>query len=54
MTPLSKNEIDELYSYESAICEVIKNERECGIGFFCELKNNEIPLRKLYLQVILY
>ena len=51
--PMYKTEIDELYSYESALCKInckiyinsrIKN--GLGTGFFCELNNNFIPFKK--------
>ena len=51
--PISKNEIDELYTYESAICkirvETLKNGEKkvnFGTGFFCEIHDKNIPFNK--------
>ena len=51
--PMTKNEIDELYLYESAICRIkfqnLKNGQiveGSGTGFFCEIDDNDIPFRK--------
>ena len=51
--PMTKNEIDELYSYESAICRIkfqnLKNGQileGSGTGFFCEIDDDNIPFRK--------
>ncbi len=51
--PISKNEIDELYRYESAICkirvETLKNGEKkvnFGTGFFCEIHDKNIPFNK--------
>ena len=45
--PMTKNEIDELYSYETAICRIklqnLENEEiieGSGTGFFCEIDDN--------------
>ena len=50
---ISKNEIDELYTYESAICkirvETLKNGEKkvnFGTGFFCEINDKNIPFNK--------
>ena len=49
----SKKEIDELYSYESAICKIkiqyIENgqiKEGLGTGCFCEISDNFIPFKK--------
>ena len=49
----SKKEIDELYSYESAICKIkiqyIENgqiKEGLGTGCFCEIYDNDIPFKK--------
>ena len=51
--PPTKNELDELYSYESAICKIefktIKDGKivdSSGIGFFCEINDDNIPFKK--------
>ena len=51
--PIAKNEIDELYSYEPALCklkfEVLKNGEKIkafGTGFFCEIHDKNIPFNK--------
>ena len=51
--PMTKNEIDELYSYESAICKIkyktLKNGKiidAFGTGFFCEINDDKIPFKK--------
>ena len=51
--PMSKNEMDDLYSYESAVCkitfETIKNDEKikgCGAGFFWEINDKNIPFNK--------
>ncbi len=51
--PMTKNEVDELYSYESAICkikyETLINSKivECFCtGFFCEINDINFPFRK--------
>ena len=43
--PMTKNEIDELYKYESAICK-IKIKNIIGTGFFCEINDDNIPFNK--------
>ena len=43
---LTKEEIDELYSYESAICKINFGTSGSGIGFFCEINDDEIPFKK--------
>ena len=59
--PMTKDEMDELYSYESAICKIkfqtiINGQIKDGIGtgFFLEMNDNNIPFKKLYLQIIMY
>jgi len=42
--PITKEEIDELYSYESAICKI--NFETSGIGFFCEINDDDFPFKK--------
>ena len=49
--PMSKSEIDELYSHETSMCK-IKYENEKGenrirTGFFCEINNKDIPFKKV-------
>ena len=51
--PIIKEELDELYSYESALCKIkfeilINGELNQGIGtgFFCEINDNSIPFKK--------
>ena len=51
--PMTKNETDELYSYESAICKInfktIKNgeiKDGKGTGFFLEINDDNIPFKK--------
>ena len=51
--PLSKNESDDLYSYEPAICKIEfkafkdgKIQKGSGTGFFCEINDMNIPFRK--------
>ena len=48
--PTTKSEIDELYSYGSAMCKItIKNNQIIvgfGSGFFCEINDNNIPFKK--------
>ena len=43
--PMAKDEWEELYSYESAICR-IKFNNIIGTGFFCEIDDNKIPFKK--------
>ena len=43
--PLTKDEVDELYSYEAAICK-IKLETHSGSGFFCEINDDAITFKK--------
>ena len=47
--PMGKKEIDELFEKESSICKIeFKNGEKTGYGtgFFCEIKNDNIPLKK--------
>ena len=51
--PMSKNEVDDLYSYESAICRITFETIQDGIelkglgtGFFCEINDSNIPFNK--------
>ena len=51
--PLSKDESDELYTYEPALCKIEfkafkdgKIKKGSGTGFFCEINNINIPFRK--------
>ena len=47
--PMTKEETDELYSYESAICKIKlpHNIKYCsGTGFFCEIYDDTIPFKK--------
>ena len=51
--PMNKNEIDDLYSYESAICKIKFKAFEdgqikegIGTGFFLEINDNNIPFKK--------
>ena len=50
-TPMSKSEIDELYSNESSMCKIkVKNEKGnnvIGTGFFCEINDKDIPFKKV-------
>ena len=53
IAPKTKKEIDELYSYESALCkirfETLKNGEKAygvGTGFFCEIKEKDISFNK--------
>ena len=43
--PVLKDEVDELYSYESAVCK-IKINGKSGTGFFCEINDKNIPFKK--------
>ena len=46
--PETKDEIDDLYLNESAMCKIIykkNSERGYGTGFFCEI-NADIPIKK--------
>ena len=52
-SPMSKNEVNDLYSYESAVCkitfETIKDGEKIkgsGTGFFCEINDKNIPFNK--------
>ena len=49
--PMSKSEIDALYSYESSMCKIKykneKGENRIGTGFFCEINNKDIPFKKV-------
>ena len=51
--PTTKNEVIELYSYESAVCKIIfetikdgEQLKGCGTGFFCEISDKNIPFNK--------
>ena len=44
--PITKEEIGELYSYESAICKIKYGTSNSGIGFFCEINDDDIPFKK--------
>ena len=51
--PPTKSEIDELYSYSSAMCKIpckiVENNQTkdaFGTGFFCEINDNNIPFKK--------
>ena len=44
--PITKEELEELYSYESAICKIKYGTSGPGIGFFCEINDDAIPLKK--------
>jgi len=44
--PITKEEIEELYSYESAICKIKHGISDSGIGFFCEINDDTIPFKK--------
>ena len=51
--PMSKSEIDELYSYDSAMCKIkckILEEGQIidgfGTGFFCKIDDNIIPFKR--------
>ena len=48
--PPNKDEIDELYNNEDALCKIIKelksNLGKFGTGFFCEIKDKEIPFER--------
>ena len=53
LSPETKKEIDELYTYESAICKIkfqtIKDgeiHNGIGTGFFCEINDDIIPFKK--------
>ncbi len=43
---ITKEEIEELYSYESAICKIKFGTSVSGIGFFCEINDDNIPFKK--------
>ena len=52
-TPITKNEINDLYEYESAMCKIvfkIKKDGQIinysGTGFFCEINNDNILIKK--------
>ena len=52
--PITENEKNELYSYESAMCKIhfhktLENgqiENNLGTGFFCEIDDDNIPFKK--------
>ena len=51
--PITKSEKDELYSYSSAMCKIpckiVENNQTkdaFGTGFFCEINDNNIPIKK--------
>ena len=50
-TPMSKSEIDELYSYESSMCKIKykndKGQNGVGTGFFCKINDKDIPFKKV-------
>ena len=59
-TPIIKNESDELYSYEPALCkiefETLKDGKKVkgfGTGFFCEITMKIFLSKKLYLLIIM-
>ena len=45
----TKEEIEELYSYESAICKIKFGTSGSAIGFFCEINDDDIPFKKALL-----
>jgi len=44
--PITKDEMDELYSYEAAICKIKFEISNLGTGFFCEINDDAIPFKK--------
>ena len=50
-TPMSLDEIKDLYSNESSMCKIkVKNEKGnnvIGTGFFCEINDKDIPFKKV-------
>ena len=44
--PINKEEIEELYRYESAICKIKIENLGSGTGFFCEINDEDIPFKK--------
>ena len=48
--PLSKPEINDLYTYESCLCKIKyktkDNQDGFGTGFFCEINDDNIPFNK--------
>ena len=48
--PATQKEVQELYTYESAICKIIvpigKGLEIKGTGFFCEINEDDIPFKK--------
>jgi len=44
--PLTKDEMDELYLYEAAICKIKDKTSGIGTGFFCEINGDAIPFKK--------
>ena len=48
--PLSKPEINDLYTYESSLCKIKyktqDNQDGFGTGFFCEINDDNIPFKK--------
>ena len=47
INPISRNEIKELFSYESALCKIrVEEEILIGTGFFCEINDDNIPFKK--------
>ena len=53
--PSNLNEIQVLYTYESAICKIKFTKKEngkifncIGTGFFCEINDNDIPFKKAF------
>jgi len=43
--PINKEEIEELYRYESAICIIKVENSGSGTGFFCEINDEAIPFK---------
>ena len=51
--PMSLDEINELYKYESSMCKIICQSidegeivNKSGTGFFCEINDDNIPFKK--------
>ena len=45
--PVSKIEIQKLYTYESAICKIKSDDKTVSnTGFFCEINDDDIPFKK--------
>ena len=48
---MTEEETEELYSYKPAICKIKSTNNEklvSGTGFFCEINDNNIPLKKAF------